>query len=43
MMRNSFADEQENPATGLLGLVADEEGRRIGGERGVLLLTFESG
>ena len=32
-MRNSF------PATRLLGLVADEEGRLIGGEHGVLLLT----
>jgi hypothetical protein len=40
-MRNSFEDTPENPTTRLLGLVADEGGRRIGGERGALLQSSQ--
>jgi len=39
MTGNSFEGEPVNPATLLLDLVADEGGRRFGGEHGVLLLT----
>ena len=40
-MQNSFEDPPENPTTRLLGLVADEGGRRIGGESGALLQSSQ--